>query len=1322
MTPRSDGQGSVVTFYSFKGGVGRTMALANVAWIMASQGLRVLAVDWDLEAPGLQSYFHPLLTDPELRDTDGLINMLRAYQAAVLLPGQESPPPDDSWFRDTVNLDPYVVGLGLQFEEGGRLDFLPAGRQNAVYSNAVTSFNWHHFYERLGGGIFLQALREEMIGRYDYVLVDSRTGVSDSSGICTVLLPDVVVMCFAFNTQNIKGAVDVARSVDRSDIRPIRLMPVPMRVEDAERERLNIARLYARESFAPYLGWVPEGLGERYWGDVEIPYKAYFAYEEIPATVGDGPHQTGTILKACERLTRWITDGAVSSHRPLPTAERQQLLNAYLRRSRAAPDTLFLSYGPHERLWAEWAAAHLQSAGFNVCLRSVARPTQDGSPPSEAVRALAGEGRIVALLSDDYAHHERAAAIWRTVTATARDVDTASTLLPVRVRAGEGPLTPPFDALPALSLVGVTEEAAAQALITALGPGPATRAGRDAQLAVSAASGPRFPDAAPEAENIPSRNAGFTGRDLLLEELRDRFTQAGGAPPKQVLVGLGGVGKTQVALEYAHRFRESYDAVWWIHTAEPSVIAAELAALAPELGIAHSDTAGTARSVLRALRRGIPHRNWLLVFDSAGAPPSTIDWLPSASFPGGHVLITSRDRSWSKHGDLVEVDVFAREESLTLLRRSNPALSPQDADAVAHELGDLPLAVGQAAAWLHASAMPVDEYLHLLRTHMTDLLERTRSQDQSHSPAAAGWLLSMREMRGHSPAAADLLEICSFFGSDPIPMDLLYSTEVKNALSLAPAEPRDALTISRIFREINRYGLAKADQSEGTVLVHRLVQAEIRESLPVERRAELRSVVHAALADGDPEYPAAPDNWPRYDQLLPHLWPSQAASSPVREVRQWIINSVRCLWRRSLFTAARDTARRVLDVWAPLFEDDDVQVLNLRTQLSNALRSLGDYKGAHLADLDVHTRFVSTLGAEHPHALVAAANLAADLNALGRYQEARDLDRETLRASRQVWGSDFLRTTMHASNLGVSEYLCGDRRAALEIHRKVYENRIAVKGRDDMYTLSSAANYARDLRETGNIGLALELLEETCRILQERVGPQHAQTLSAQRNHAVALRRAGRYEEAKELVEPVHRICAENLGRDHPDTLAALIDLASVRAALGDVEAARAYSERALNRQRETLGDEHPYTLSSANNLSIYLRLGGSLTEARELSGQTSRVMSRVLGPTHPYTLGSALNHANDLVAADELDDAVALERETLAGLRESLGPDHYDTVAATSNLALDLRASGAVAEAEEFHQQAVECAGRTLGAEHPTYRAVAGWQRLDADIEPPFT
>ncbi|WP_200308452.1 FxSxx-COOH system tetratricopeptide repeat protein [Streptomyces adelaidensis] len=1311
-----DGRGQVVTFYSFKGGVGRTMALANVAWILASRGKRVLAVDWDLEAPGLHSYFHPLLTDPELRDTDGLIDLLRSYQQAVLLPGHEEVPQDDGWYRRTLDLTPYVVGLDLKFASGGRLDFLPAGRQNAAYSDSVTSFDWHAFYERLGGGSFLRRLREEMAARYDYVLIDSRTGVTDSSGICTVLMPDLLVLGFVYNVQNIRGSAHVARSVTQGARRPIRLLPVPMRVEDAERERLEISRDRAREVFGSHLSWVEEGNVERYWGDVEIPYKTFYAYEEIVAPVGDRPLQEGTVLKACERLTDWLTDGEVRRGVPLPDEERQRLLTAYMNKSRAMSACLFISHAPEDRIWAEWAAWHLESAGFRVTLHDITA-TKPGETAPEVVRALAEEGRVLALLSAEYAALPHAAVLWRALTVRERAL--TPEVIAVRIQGGERALEPPFDLAAAPSIAHLSAVNAVRRLRQSVGPPPSAPTpvrGAPAQLTPEP---PRYPGTNPPVESVQPRNVGFTGRNALLHELRDRLTSTEGSSRPQILVGLGGVGKTQTALEYTYRFRGSYDVVWWVTAAEPTVIASELARLAPQLGIEHGeDTALTAQRVLRSLAGGTPYRTWLIVYDSAGTPDETVEWLPTEISRGGHVIVTSRDRTWEEAGDVLPVEVFSRAESVALLSRHNPGLDPDSTQQIAHELGDLPLAVHQAAVWLSATAMPVDRYLHLLRTQTTELLKRTEKRSQE----MAGWLVSLEEIRSNSPAAADLLEICCFFGADPIPMDLLYTRSLMDALTLDEDEPRDEVTISEVFQEINRFGLASADQEEGTLVIHRLVQAEIRHSLPVERRLRLRSVVHAALAAGNPKSPGAPESWPRYAQLLPHLWPSRAARSDDPEVQQWIIDTVRCLWRRNLLASGRDTAERVLEAWTDRLGPDDMQVLRLRTQLGNILRSQGNSRGAWENDLDVHRRLAALVGPDRRRTLIAAANVAADLNALGRYAEAREWDRATYEASKAVWPPDDLRLSMHASNLGVSEYLCGDRHAALEIHRRVYRDRLDLKGRTDIYTLSAASNYARDLRETGDLRTALVLLEETCQVLWERLGPRHAQTLSTQRNHAVALRRSGRYEEARRLVESVHLMYAEDRGRDHPDTLAARADLANVLAALGDVDSAREHADHILTRQRQTLGESHPYTLGCQNNLAIYLRLGGHAAAARATSQRALKALSQALGERHPYTLDAMINYANCLVDTGEREAAIALEREALEGVLETLGADHYDVITLRSNLSVDLAGADDAEESEHHYSGALQLAARTLGVDHPTYEAVDSGVRLDADIEPPFT
>lgn len=287
MTASRDGR--IVTFYSYKGGTGRTMALANTAWILAANGKRVLAVDWDLEAPGLHRFFHPFLDPSTLGATTGVIDLITEYAWAATSPVQRA----DDWHRDYARIQPHAVSLapealGWEFPQGGTLDFVSAGRQNREYSATVSTFDWDNFYDRLGGGHFFDALRDDMKANYDYVLIDSRTGLSDIADICTVHLPDVLVDCFTLSDQSIDGAASVARQIsERYTGRPISIFPVPMRIDEGEKEKADAYRALARLKFDR----LPRDLSgdelTAYWGAVEIPYRPYYAYEETLATFGD---------------------------------------------------------------------------------------------------------------------------------------------------------------------------------------------------------------------------------------------------------------------------------------------------------------------------------------------------------------------------------------------------------------------------------------------------------------------------------------------------------------------------------------------------------------------------------------------------------------------------------------------------------------------------------------------------------------------------------------------------------------------------------------------------------------------------------------------------------------------------------------------------------------------------------------------------------------------------------------------------------------------------------------------------------------------------
>jgi cellulose biosynthesis protein BcsQ len=288
--------GQIVTFYSYKGGTGRSFLLANVAFLLACQGRKVCVIDFDLEAPGLHRYFRPFLEDPELEFTDGLMDWLWSTADTQLGSAAIS--------HQAGHLTEYAVSLtrqGWKFPQDGLLDFIPAGRQDGEYSKRMTSFDWAAFYDRLGGGRHIERAREQLKADYDFVLVDSRTGVSDTAGICTVTLPDRLVACYTLNRQSIYG-VDQTLTRIRAQ-RPAKnlgILLVETRIETNEKAKLDAARAFARPRLTPYLSG---DTGRAYWDDMEVVYWPFYAFEESLAIFAEDP-ATQTKLSMLDTMCR----------------------------------------------------------------------------------------------------------------------------------------------------------------------------------------------------------------------------------------------------------------------------------------------------------------------------------------------------------------------------------------------------------------------------------------------------------------------------------------------------------------------------------------------------------------------------------------------------------------------------------------------------------------------------------------------------------------------------------------------------------------------------------------------------------------------------------------------------------------------------------------------------------------------------------------------------------------------------------------------------------------------------------------------------------
>src|SRR4051795_6845637 len=352
----------------------------------------------------------------------------------------------------------------------------------------------------------------------------------------------------------------------------------------------------------------------------------------------------------------------------------------------------FISHAGRDTGWAEWLGGQLQEAGYTVEM-----DVWDWAPGQDFVArmetALKRADRLLAVCTEAYFSSTFGGAELR--AAFAGPTAAGGRIVPVLVE----PITLPplYASLIPLDLTGLDETAAATRLRARLagggptGPPPFPRPGP----APVSGDKPGFAGNLPGVWRVPPRNPRFTGRDGMLAELRRRLRAGEGTLVVQALYGLGGVGKTQLALEYPHRFAADYDLVWWIDAEQPVLIPEQLAALAARLELPPGPTvADTVDRLLAELRR---RSRWLLVFDNAERPADIADYRPGGA---GQVLITSRSPGWGALGGRLEVDVLARAETIALLQARIPAISADLADELAAELGDLPLAAAQAAGYL----------------------------------------------------------------------------------------------------------------------------------------------------------------------------------------------------------------------------------------------------------------------------------------------------------------------------------------------------------------------------------------------------------------------------------------------------------------------------------------------------------------------------------------------------------------------------------------------------------------------------------------------
>jgi hypothetical protein len=869
---------------------------------------------------------------------------------------------------------------------------------------------------------------------------------------------------------------------------------------------------------------------------------------------------------------------------------------------------VFISHAERDLPWAEWVAWHLHEDGMNVELGA-----RDWRAGDNAVRrrteAIERAERVVMLYSRAYFNGDPTDPRSDDGTASAGThsggTDSAGTdrggdgatdewtvllanrsrIVPLRVEDVEPPAT--LRPYVHVDLFDLDETATVRALLTAV-RGPEQDSDRGAEPPFPPdrrrrrpdGPGPRLPGALPDVWNVPPGYATFTGREPELAGLRERLrTQRTGVV--QALHGMGGVGKTTLAIEYAHRFAGGYQLVWWIDAEHPERVGEQLAALGVD---AQWFAAGlsTSRAVAMVRQRLRTEGGWLVVFDNAERPDELRRWLPQGP---GHVLITSRNPAWGSLAKPVELDLFSRVESTALLREQAPELTGAEADKLAEALGDLPLAVAQAAALLTHTGMDADTYLRLLSEETADVLSYSEATGYEASLAAVV-RISMERLTATDPDAARIARICALLAPEPVPLDIFTGVPPELAARLWERGGGRALAVHGSIELIGRYGLAKVGQ--GTLRMHRLTQAIIRDLLGAGRAAAVAdaeavmaaahprtaaaspaaaspaaaspasaSPVAASPASVSPAPAAAsaqagapgdslddgriPARWPRWAQLLPHLLALDLVNTHNADLRRMACNATSYLFCRGDYRALRDVARRLYDGWRDRLGPDAHDALFAATNLANAYDRSGDIGSFHQLAQEIYARRLRLLGADHPDTLVSSGVLSQAMIKMGQVAEGHALTTERLAFARRVLGDDHRTTRLAMGDLAAALYLMGHADEAHQLYGELLTRTRRAYGEDDPETLNVIANIASLQADRGLAGEAIEPLEDVYVRSSRISGTDHPETLTIALELAVVRMKLRRYRPAHDLLTWVVDRCSHVLGADHPITIRAKV-------------------------------------------------------------------------------------------------------------------------------------------------------------------------------------
>ena len=790
--------------------------------------------------------------------------------------------------------------------------------------------------------------------------------------------------------------------------------------------------------------------------------------------------------------------------------------------------------------------------------------------------------------------------------------------------------------------------------------------------------------------NRPQVTAGFVTREGQDELFDAVFTRA---EPRTVLTGMRGSGKTQLAAAIAARCEEEgWPLVAWIHAASRKQIIADLYELALRTGIDAPNSIPLEVIVRRLMDhlRSADGSNSLFVFDNVENPNDLRDLIPEST--GVRTLITTtRHLDWDDLGWLrFTVGAFDREQSITLLCERTVDTHREAADRIADALGDLPVAIAQAAATAKQGGYTLSGYLDRLSHHPLESSISPLEGDDYPNAVDIALLMAyeqvLEQLRTKHPQqeriAVSLLDTLSLLAASGVPTHWLLrldsdSDAVRDTLSflksvaiLQESSDGNKTIIPRlqghVYRETylnDQKKLGEARTCAATLLsgidIDRLENVE-------QRRHETHHLIEQLLSVTSQDYSHS-------------LFSEPHVSSKLAETLQYATS----LGMSQLALTLTDSVTQACDALGPHHPD----TLASRNNLAGTYRASGRLDKAiamYKQTLEDSTRI---LGTDHPSTLASRDDLAAAYRAAGRLDEAIPLYERIFDDVMRILGPDDLGILTSRLNLADVYRDASRLDDAIAMYKQNLQDSARILGPHHPRTLASRNHLAGTCRDVGRLDEAIPLYEQYLKDLTRILGPDHPGTLASRHSLAGAYQDAGRLHDAITLFEQNLDDFTRILGPDHPDTFTSRSTLAGAYQAAGRLHDAITLHEQTLTDRARTLGPDHPATLTSRNNLADAYQAAGRLHDAITLHRQTLKDSTRSLGPHHPHTLTSRHNLAETYRAAGRLDQAIPLYEQTLEDSTHILGPDHPRTLATCNNLAEAYRAAGRFEDAEKLFE-----------------------------------